>query len=81
MFEPGTGSALSIPATVSESHHEVLEAEHEAALATSFFHEWIAAGGRPLEHDEVAGYKVPLFLGGLDETANLEVTDSASIGT
>ena len=75
MFEPGTGSALSIPATVWQFHHELLAAEREAVLAASFFQEWMAAGGRPLEHGEVAGYKVPLFLGGLDETANLEVAD------
>lgn len=75
MFEPGTGEALELPMTVWQFHEDQLVNDPEPAVAASFFHEWIASGGRPLAHDEVLGYKVPLFLGGQDSIENLEVSD------
>lgn len=75
MLEPGTGEALQIPVSVWAFHMDELVHEPDAALAASFFSQWLARGGRALRHDEAVGYRVPLFLGGVDELTNLEVVD------
>jgi len=47
----------------------------ETFLATDLFEPWAAAGGRLPGPDECVGFKVPLFLGGAGDVANLEVSD------
>jgi hypothetical protein len=77
MFEPGTGEALEIPATVTDFHENRLVDDAEPALARSFYLAWRAKSvdERPLELNECVGYRVPLFLGGSDDVENLERTD------
>jgi hypothetical protein len=77
MFEPGTGEALEIPATLIEFHETELVDHGDAALAEPFFEEW-SAGHRselPIAFDQCVGYRQPLFLGGQDDLGNLELTD------
>lgn len=75
LCEPGTGEALEIPVPFSLFHDEELVDYGEEALARSFFEEWRRSGGEAPELSECVGYKRPLFLGGEDIVANLEVSD------
>ena len=77
MFEPGTGYALEIPATFAVFHNRELLEQTDAALASEWFADWAGANPDelPLSHDTCAGYRVPLFLGGKDDSSNLEVSD------
>lgn len=75
MLEPGTGDALEIPGSLWAFHTEAMAEDAEALVAQGFFRDWMAAGGRPLEHHEAVGYRVPLFPGGPDEIDNLEISD------
>jgi hypothetical protein len=75
MLEPGTGEALEIPVSVSAFHMVEIVNEPDAALAAGYFSEWLTSNGRPIRHNEAVGYRVPLFLGGVDELANLEIVN------
>lgn len=75
LFEPGTGEALEIPVPFSRFHDEELIDYTEEALARSFFNQWRHAGGPVPEVTECVGYQRPLFLGGQDVVANLELSD------
>lgn len=77
MFEPGTGWALDIPATFDAFHDDVLVDEADAAIALSYFRAWAAATQAvlPVRPSQCVGYRIPLFLGGVDDISNLEVTD------
>ena len=75
LFEPGTGEALEIPANI-QTFHDVLVIENaDAALASSLFEDWLAAGGAQPAYDQCIGYKKPLFLGGEDDISNQELSD------
>ena len=75
LLEPGTGKVLVTPCS-AESFHEVELIDYrEAALAESFFHSWLNAGGSPPMRAQCVGYRQPLFLGGTDTVPNLELTD------
>lgn len=75
MFEPGTGEVLEIPCNIVSFHNEGLNEFRDAALADKFYLEWTQSGGIAPGYNQCIGYKVPLFLGGLDELNNLEVLD------
>ena len=75
MFEPGTGQALEIPSNIESFHNDELGEFGEAALAISFYHEWLASGKPEPTYTQCIGYRRPLFLGGKDELANLELAD------
>lgn len=75
LFEPGTGEALEIPVPFSLFHDEELVDYTEEALARSFFEQWQRSGGGAPSISECVGYKRPLFLGGEDVVANLEISD------
>lgn len=75
MLEPGTGEALEIPASFAAFHKNELIEESDAVAAFPFFQEWLSVGGARPRYDQCIGYKVPLFLGGADGVANLEVSD------
>ena len=61
-------------------HNSELVDQRAAVVASTFFNEWLAANpdALPLGPDRCVGYRVPLFLGGRDELANLEETDLGS---
>ena len=75
MLEPGTGEALEIPVGFAAFHAQELVQEPDAVAAASFFREWLSAGGTRPGYDQCIGYRTPLFLGGSDDIANLEVSD------
>jgi hypothetical protein len=75
LLEPGTGEALEIPAGVREFHDVELVEDADAAVAFSFFHQWLANGGSRPGRIQCVGYKVPLFLGGTDDLPNLELAE------
>lgn len=49
--------------------------EADAAVAYNFFKQWLGSGGVLPKYGQCAGYRKPLFLGGADETSNLEISD------
>lgn len=75
LLEPGTGEALEIPVVLSRFHDDELVDYADSALAVDFYRDWLAGGGRAPAMDECVGYRTPLFLGGVDETTNLELCD------
>ena len=75
LFEPGTGEALNIDSDIMAFHNEVLIEQADAALATNWFDEWSNNTSNSIKHNQCVGYKQPLFLGGIDETENVEVTN------
>ncbi|RZU15896.1 hypothetical protein EV645_3436 [Kribbella rubisoli] len=75
MLEPGTGEALEIPVPVSAFHDDEVVEYSDEALASNFYAEWMAVHESALRLDQCAGYRVPLFLGGDDLVANLELSD------
>lgn len=76
LFEPGTGEVLEIPFSFAR-FHEQLDELREPALAGSFFASWARVNPEllPLDSQQCVGYRVPLFLGGMDALDNLEVVD------
>ncbi|MAT35594.1 MAG: DUF1851 domain-containing protein [Ponticaulis sp.] len=74
MLEPGTGEALEIPCNWETFHTEELLEYGEAALAISFYEKWLGSGGAAPTLDQCVGYKKPLFLGGVDDLENLELS-------
>ncbi len=75
MLEPGTGQALEIPVNRVAFHDDELKNEPDAAVAYSFFQQWLEAGGVRPDYGQCVGYKRPLYLGGSDDVLNLSVTD------
>jgi len=75
MFEPGTGEALEIPSNILTFHNKGLAEFGEAALAISFYHEWLAYVGQRPSISQCVGYRIPLFVGGKDSVENLEISD------
>ncbi|NEW09933.1 DUF1851 domain-containing protein [Paenibacillus sp. SYP-B3998] len=72
MFEPGTGEVLEIPCSFDDFHNDEIPNYHEACLASDFYLKWKKSKELILKNEECVGYKVMLFLGGLDEVENLE---------
>lgn len=75
MFEPGTGDVFELPVTFGAFHDDEIVNYHKEALASDLFATWSGLHKAPLTHTECAGYKIPLFLGGEDDVANLELID------
>ncbi len=75
MLEVGTGQAMIIPVPVMDFLNVELVEYAADALATSFWQEWRSLNPADLAFTDCVGYKVPLFLGGADVVANLEVSD------
>jgi len=75
LFDPATGYVLDMPVPYSAFHDVELVEDHEAALGSSFFEKWLLASGPTPNYDQCVGYRRPLFLGGEDDTGNLELSD------
>lgn len=75
MFEPGTGEMLEIPVPMTAFHDEELVDFADAALAADFFHRWKELHSEEISGSACVGYRTPLYLGGVDDVANLELTD------
>ncbi len=74
--EPDIGEILESDIPFDEFVADQFGADAEATLAIEFFDEWQTAGGRPLDIRECAGFRIPLFLGGTEDVANLEIVDA-----
>lgn len=75
MFEPGSGQVLKIPANMETFHENELINFGDAALAMNFYREWQERARVNLAYNQCVGYRRPLFLGGLDNVDNLDVSD------
>jgi len=75
MLEVGAGEAMEIPASVLDFHNVELVDYADDALAAPFWRQWRSDNPTDLAFTDCVGYKVPLFLGGPDVLANLEVID------
>ena len=75
MLEVGAGEAMEIPASVLDFHNVELVDYADDALAAPFWRQWRSQTANDLAFADCVGYKVPLFLGGADALANLEVVD------
>ncbi len=69
------GEALQTPCNLETFHESELIEFQEEALGLSFYSAWRNAGGGIPKYDQCVGYKVPLFLGGIDGVDNLELSD------
>lgn len=70
----GVGEILEADVPFDDFVNDLLVGQGDDVLARDYFQEWLGEGGRPLRPTECVGFKVPLFLGGADEVANLELT-------
>jgi hypothetical protein len=75
LLEPGTGEVLQIPAGLDTFHHDLLLREPDATACHGTFKEWLKAGRKPPTYEQCIGYQRPLFVGGVDDMDNLEVSD------
>jgi hypothetical protein len=77
MAAVGEGELFHIPADFLGFHNTELVEHPDEALALFLFKEWSAASSDslPLSPRECVGYRIPLFAGGTEELANLELTD------
>lgn len=75
MFEPGSAQTLEILCGVEKFHAEELIQYKEEALAFSFYREWLTSGGGAPDQENCISYKIPLYLGGIDEVENLEMSN------
>ncbi len=75
MLEVGVGEAMEIPASVLDFHNIELVDYTDDALAAPFWRQWRSSNPTDLAFTDCVGYKIPLFLGGADVLANLEVID------
>lgn len=66
---------MQIAAGLDTFHDGILLEEPDATVAYGFFQKWLDAGGGAPGYEECVGYRTPLFLGGVDEVSNLEVSD------
>jgi hypothetical protein len=76
MLDPGAGQGLEVPATFRSFHNEELVDYSDAALAANFYQQWRSQGGPSARPEQCVGYRVPLFLGGVDTVENLELIDT-----
>lgn len=75
MFEIGTYDILEIPCLYEQFLNEEIPLYSDACLAEPFFDEWRDYSKEDIEYGRCIGYKVPLFIGGLDTINNLENVD------
>ncbi len=75
LLEPGTGEILQIPADYGSFHSRELVENPDAAVACSFYQDWVGGGGASPAYDQCVGYRLPLYLGGVENVTNLELCD------
>ena len=75
MLDPAAGESVEIPATIVGFHEDVVLEYTDALLGRTMFERWLAEGNPTPPQGWCAGYRVPLFSGGEDDVANLELTE------
>ena len=75
MCDAGSHEILEIPLGIKEFLNNEIPAYPDELFALDFYKEYISQGGTSPSYDQCIGYKVPLFLGGLDDLSNIEQID------
>lgn len=75
LIEPGSAAAFEIDESFAGFFNVAVVDDPDLFLAADLFREWRASGGEVPGAGQCAGFKVPLFLGGNGDAANLELTD------
>ncbi len=76
LFDPGYGDCFEIPTSFVEFHNVELVESPEAVLAHELYVEWRSHGSDDvIPSSKCVGLIVPLFLGGAESLANLEMSD------
>jgi hypothetical protein len=77
MFEISSMDVFELPFSFVDFHEELLPADKDVPLSGSRYLEWrrFSDDVRPLSFSECVGHKVPFFLGGDDNVANLARTN------
>jgi hypothetical protein len=75
MMDPGANEAYAIPSNILTFHETDLMEFTDDVLGSDFYGQWRARRGAMPLYEQCIGYKTPLFLGGQDDAANLEVSD------
>jgi hypothetical protein len=68
-------SSFTTEANFTKFHDVVAVEQMDALLNLNQYREWVASGPSPGDGVRCVGYKVPLFLGGEDSAANMELSD------
>ncbi len=75
MCDAGSHEILEIPLGIKDFlNHEIPEYPDEL-FALEFYKKYISQVGITPSYNQCIGYKVPLFLGGLDDLSNIEQVD------
>lgn len=75
LFDPGTAQMSDSCLTLHQVHETFFANKLENMLAELFFEDWLKEGNESPGYGKCAGYKIPLFLGGIDEFENMEISD------
>lgn len=76
LMDAGANEVLEIPVGLAEFHNVELVDFADAAVAAGFFAQWQARTTASVAFSQCVGYRVPLFLGGIDDVNNLESIDT-----
>ena len=75
LFQIVSGEAYEIADSLEVAHEEEFVEHAQEALSIGQWRDWRVSGGAGPTASQCVGYRVPLFLGGKDEVANLELCD------
>jgi hypothetical protein len=78
LLDPWSAEPVEIDAVFVEFHDDELVDYGDEILATGLRQAWLDGGGALPAAGQCVGYRVPLFAGGADEVANLEIVDLAA---
>ena len=75
LFQIVNGEVYEIASSLQVAHEEEFVEHAQEALSIDQWREWRANGGASPAASQCVGYRIPLFLGGKDQLANLEICD------
>ena len=75
LLEPGSGDVYQIPHSFDSFHGEEMLRHPNETVELALLEEWVATCGVMPSYSECIGYKIPMFLGGAHDFANLEPSD------
>ena len=76
MFDPATAEDFELEQSLAQFHNEDLVYDRETTLAEQTFIEVLKILNiKEVDYDACAGYKIPLFLGGMDDIKNYELSE------
>lgn len=75
MFDPSTGEVFELGQSFSDFHNNELVNHGDETLSAIEFKKWLSQSGKPLKFNQCIGFKVSLFLGGIDRIENYDLCD------